>query len=346
MRKPALLALVIAARACPKKLIQPRSRGVLAFVVWIGTVQSLPIVSAQADLKVLKPTGTTELLISGTITEQDAKSFEALSPELDRSRPWVSLDSIGGDVAAAMKIGRLIRKYEGWTNIEKEPSAGFSFNANCYSSCALIFIAGVHRRMGSEGGQLGLHRPYLASAPQSREVVEKQVPLMLSQVRPYIADMGITENFYQQMVNTEPSQMVVYGDPNTEFRDLNKDLGVRTIVNNWTTLVPEYDPVYQEIETSYDARKYGVTTLEMRRRDNDAEQRCYDRSIGNPYTCVEALRWGLSERVYLERDKQARSCWRDEDVKLLITISARERRDHPVWIKREACIRATMLGRP
>ena|ERR1700724_974124 len=121
---------------------------------------------------------------------------------------------------------------------------------------------------------------------------------MLSQVRQYIAEMGITENFYQQMVNTEPSLMVVYGNPNTDSSELNRELGIRTIINNWTRLVPEYDPVYQEITTSYDARKYGVTTLEIRKRESDAEG-CLKRKGADYFTCTEAIRWGLSERVYV-----------------------------------------------
>jgi hypothetical protein len=139
--------------------------------------------------------------------------------------------------------------------------------------------------------------------------------------------------------------MVVYGNPNAEFREMNREIGIRTIVNNWTRLVPEYDPVYQEVTTSYDARKYGVSTLEMRKRDNDAEQRCKERGK-HYFDCGEALRWGLSERVYLERHKQALTvCERDEDYKLLLTIPKKERRDHPVWIKRETCTRNIMLGR-
>jgi hypothetical protein len=169
---------------------------------------------------------------------------------------------------------------------------------------------------------------------------------MLSQVRQYVTEMGITDNFYQQMVNTEPSQMVVYGNPSAaEFREVNKELGIRSTPNDWTSLVPEHDPVYQEITTSYEARKYGVTTLEMRKRDNDAE-RCSKREGLDYFNCAEAVRWGLSERVYLERDKQARTvCWRDEDQKLLLSISKKERRDHSLWIKRDTCTRDIMLGR-
>jgi hypothetical protein len=267
---------------------------------------------------------------------------------LERSFLEVKLDSTGGDVDAAMQIGRLIRKYEGFTTIEVEPPSSHE-DANCYSSCALIFISGVYRSLIQSGAQLGLHRPYLASAPQSRQTVEKQVPLMLSQVRQYVAEMGITENFYQQMVNTEPSQMVVYGNDSTaEDRELSKSLGIRTTPNNWKRLVPESDPVFQEVITSYSARERGVTTSEMRQREKDAWEAgvCDKRKTAvSRFDCRLAIEWGLSERVYVERHKRARAvCWRDEDEKLLLTIPKKERRDHPVWIKRETCTRNIMLG--
>jgi hypothetical protein len=120
-------------------------------------------------------------------------------------------------------------------------------------------------------GSLGLHRPYLASVPQNRQAVEKQVPLMLSQVKQYVAEMGITDNFYQQMVNTEPAQMVVYGTASDAELAEARKLGMPAWPS-YTKLVPEYDPVYQEVEISYSARRHGVTTSEMRRREIDAEE--------------------------------------------------------------------------
>ena len=98
-------------------------------------------------------------------------------------------------------------------------------------------------------GELGLHRPYLSAVPQSGETVEKQVPLMLSMLKSYVNEMGITDNFYQQMVNTEPSRMTMY------------------YWDDYTKLVPENDPVYAEVEIARDARKYGITTSEMRQRE-------------------------------------------------------------------------------
>lgn len=50
---------------------------------------------------------------------------------------------------------------------------------------------------------------------------------MLSRIKQYISEMGITDNFYEQMINTDPTKMVIYrGD--------------------YTNLVPKEDPEYEE----------------------------------------------------------------------------------------------------
>jgi len=255
--------------------------------------------------------------ITNTVTEGDAKAFQDASRDLEKQN-GVWLDSKGGDVFAAMQIGRLIRKYE--------LSTWVSAPGKCYSSCALIFIAGVWRL---NFGEIGLHRPYLASAPQRRQILEKQIPLLLSQIKSYVYEMGITENFYQQLVNTPPSEMVTYG-----WSDYRK-------------IVPENDPTYDEVRISYEAREYGVTTTsEMRQRELDAEQ-CYKLALGDSFSaCYESRKWGLSERVYRERqDKAWRACQLgDEEIKIVSAIPSRERKDHPILIRRESCVRTIMLN--
>jgi hypothetical protein len=256
--------------------------------------------------------------ITNTITEADAKALQDTSGELENLHV-VWLDSKGGDVFAAMRIGRLIRKYELATWISAPPG-------KCYSSCALIFIAGVQRL---NFGEIGLHRPHLASAPQSRQLLEKQIPFLLSQIKGYVSEMGITDNFYQQMVNTPPSQMATYG------------------WSDYRTLVPENDPTYDEVRISYEARRYGVRTAEMRLREEDAEQ-CYKlRAPGTSQflTCYEARMWGLSDRVYQERqEKASRSCrLSDDEAKIVDAIPRRDRKDHPIWIRMESCVRGIML---
>jgi hypothetical protein len=246
-----------------------------------------------------------------------------MSHELEYKNAFIDLDSNGGSVSAAMQIGRLIRKFDGTTSVRE--------NGKCYSSCALIFIAGVER---FNSGQLGLHRPYLATAPQSRETIEMQLPLMLSAVKGYITEMGVTDDFYQQMVNTDPSKVAIY--KGKEFEKL----------------VPVVDPTHEEVEMSYQARQYGVTTSEMRRRRQDMFD-CKNLAFPHNIDCIGAAVWGLSERVYLEREETVKKqCWfqenkmeSDKDVEALFAIPRKARRDHPITIRRETCERNIMLGR-
>ena len=297
--------------------------------LWGGNIVFVSLLAmtlaAKADIQI-KRDGDSAISVwfTGIITEQDAKSVQDISGQLENPSVrdfW--LDSKGGDVSAAIKIGRLIRKYDGQTLIAQ--------NGKCYSSCALIFIAGVHR---VNFGELGLHRPYLASAPQSRETVEKQVPLMLSMIKSYVAEMGVTDNFYQEMVNTDPSQMLIF----YWSQDSKK-------------LVPENDPVYAEIETARDARKYGITTSEMRQREQDTKS-CDDRFIISTdssrwLVCTEAVRWGLSERVYRERQakldggvceisEEERETWKKTPRRLRSAL--------PLVVRIETCQRDIMLG--
>jgi hypothetical protein len=78
----------------------------------------------------------------------------------------------------------------------------------------------------------------------------------------------------------------------------------------------------------------------------EARRRIRPTNGADYFTCTEAIRWGLSERVYVERAKEARAfCWRDEDFKFLLTIPTKQRRDNSVWLKRVTCTRNVMLGR-
>jgi hypothetical protein len=91
----------------------------------------------------------------------------------------VHLNSTGGDLDAALQIGQTIRKYDGIVQVLK--------NSTCYSSCALIYIAGVRR---SNLGMIGLHRPYFASAPQSRQSIETRSSVDVAETEELCAGNG------------------------------------------------------------------------------------------------------------------------------------------------------------
>jgi ATP-dependent protease ClpP protease subunit len=271
----------------------------------------------RADVVVYDRTETSLFIdISGTITNLDAKTFEDAIQDLGSRRLYIRLDSVGGDVFAAMNIGRLIRKHDGVTII--------SVPSRCYSGCALIFIAGVMRH---NLGELGLHRPYQVLVLQDRQTNEKQLARLLTLLRQYVAEMGAAEDFYDQMINTGHTETAIYR------------------IDTYANLVPEIDPGFLEVQFTYGARRYGMTAEQMRQREKDAEV-CLTRAVKEIVACQEAIKWGLSEQLYRERNAKIKACeLGHDDRRTLQTVPPGRRRDHPLVLKHEACQQKIMLGR-
>ena len=153
----------------------------------------------------------------------------------------------------------------------------------------------------------------------------------MSSVQAYVRDMGISPNFYDLMIATEPSRMKVFYGQELE------------------SLIPEKDPIFDEVTTNYDARKYGVSKVEMRRRQAEANSKCKLETVEDGrrhYSCEQAIYWGLSEGVYERRSKnRADSCPLSEAEKSLVDlVPARLRKDHAIWIKVEDCFRKAMAS--
>jgi hypothetical protein len=85
--------------------------GMLSFwfgvMCWTGAVADAFLVENSKD--------DLWLAINGEITEQDLAFVSSYSKDFEFKPPHILLDGPGGDVAAAMKIGRLIRSVEGET---------------------------------------------------------------------------------------------------------------------------------------------------------------------------------------------------------------------------------------
>ncbi|HZO47931.1 MAG TPA: hypothetical protein VFB68_18680 [Xanthobacteraceae bacterium] len=277
----------------------------------------MPTSLTRADVSVHGRTDSSVFVdILGTITNQDPKTFENAIEDLGNRRLYARLDSLGGDVFAAVHIGRLIRKHDGVTII--------SVPSKCYSSCALLFISGVMRH---NLGELGLHRPYQLLVLQTRQSGEKQLPRMLTLLRQYVADMGVAEDFYDQLVNTEHTKTAIYK------------------IDSYANLVPEIDPVFQEAQAAYGARRYGMTLAQMRERERDAEV-CLTRSVKEIVVCQEAIKWGLSEQAYRERNAKIQTCeLGPDDRRIVQVLPPGHRKDHPLVRRYEACQQKIMLGR-
>jgi len=278
--------------------------------------------SAETDIKVDKYSIRIEL--TGNITLSDANEFEERRGEFIKKGISVHLNSEGGDAVAAMRIGKIVREVWGNTDI---------LFAKCYSACALVYISGIFRI--SSGGQLGLHRPYFSEQPQSDAEIEKNYPTVLATLHSYVTGMNVTDEFYSTMVNTPPEKMAVY----------SKDALER--------LVPSSDPVIDEILASKQARVYGLTTAEYRRREQLVEARCGSGTYEELLDCSEPIMWGLEKAESNRRAALAKkACWATPTEELSAAESAeqantpvRQKADLPFLVKRRECYRKIMTAR-
>ena len=141
--------------------------------------------------------------------------------------------------------------------------------------------------------------------------------------------MNVTDNFYEAMINTEPSDMLLLDS------------------KSYTRFVSKSDPIFGEILVASEARNYGITTLEYRTRKAAASKACLKRPRDEYVTCDEAMLWGISEQAYKQRLPLTSQCKLSPQEQQLVDNEALEWRtaaDHPLLAKRKACERSVMLA--
>jgi hypothetical protein len=162
--------------------------------------------------------------LSGQIFKGDYEKVAAL---LEANRPFLNvfaLDSPGGDVDDALKIGRLLRKHlvETWAPIpfpiggalvvpgvvagdEKLVSLCSGPGCNCASACALIWFGGVARV-----GTVGLHRPSTGD-PVFRQMSPSNASTgyrrEVDDIVAYLDEMEVPKSIVESMVNTSSDDL-------------------------------------------------------------------------------------------------------------------------------------------
>ena len=164
-------------------------------------------------------------------------------------RPWITLNSTGGDVATALMLGRKLR--------QSEAIADTGFGDVCYSACVFLLAGAVDRGIGI-GGKIGLHRPYFVdSASSSLSVADIRYKKMMTEVQSYLREMNMPERLFQIMESTPPDEVNILS--NQEKKDL------------W---FGSKDPAYAEAEIAWEASIYGLSSLEFRQRSARLDAQC------------------------------------------------------------------------
>ena len=197
--------------------------------------------------------------LAGEISKGD---YEKVATLLRANEPFLgtfSLNSPGGDVDEALRIGRLFRKYliSTWAPLTSNDDAGpllFPLNSGnplcsgqhctCASACALIFLGGVDRL-----GTVGLHRPQIIDpafrglSPTDASTVYRQ---MLGRIAAYLDEMEVPKPIIKSMIATDSGD-IHWVDANdglvrppsiAEWEDAS--CGPRPILNSEMTNLSEF----------------------------------------------------------------------------------------------------------
>jgi len=137
-----------------------------------------PVPSAAAIAHSTLDGGVEAIFISGDILDGDDERFGELSRRFPRA--VVYLESAGGALMAAIEIGKLVHA--------RHHATAVLDGSTCTSACALIWIAGAPRYLGSDS-HLGFHASY---SDEGGRLVETGVGNAM--VGHYLAQLDLPED--------------------------------------------------------------------------------------------------------------------------------------------------------
>lgn len=131
---------------------------------------------------------------SGTIYSSTIELFEEISYRYNFRGRTLVLDSYGGQVLAAMTIGKMVRTMKMNTMVGKLVNGKYSPDATCESMCPFLFLAGV-RRSAPLGTEMYLHQIRIGTKSPSDVYDQAEVFKLLKDagtLMEYSTDMGAT----------------------------------------------------------------------------------------------------------------------------------------------------------
>jgi len=219
--------------------------------------------------------------IEGNISAKDPYLLLLLLPKWGGA---IALNSPGGDVKAAMELGRLLRREN------RDAFVGPAKSAVCASACVLT-LAGAPSKIIM--GKVGIHRPYVPDDKISDPTGQKlRYEALEIEIKSYLREMNVNPQLFDDMMRIPPSnvryltkvELERYGlsgtDPYVDEANLTNSANLlriskqellsrrsRIAAECKTTISKEYGQCHVAIE-------YGISIEEYRARDKRAQQEC------------------------------------------------------------------------
>lgn len=140
--------------------------------------------------------------IIDTITMSDYEALVEKVAAIHGATIAYALNSGGGGVEAALKIGRFLR--------QKNALALVQEGDICISSCMLVLAGAAHRDIK---GIVGVQRPYEPSDMNVSSAGQKEKYNKLrGAVRSYLAEMNVQQNLYDDMLLIPPDKVRILSE--------------------------------------------------------------------------------------------------------------------------------------
>lgn len=188
-----------------------RARLVLALLALVCA----PAVLARVEVRVVEEPPAGSILEVRVSEEIAAGDYETMLKGIvaspgSHARKILLLDSIGGSVPEAIRMGRLLR--------ELGFSARVPEGALCQGTCVYLLAAGRDKQVL---GHVGLHRPYFPHGDSARSALAVQGRRYSSEA--YFREMQIPARLLQDMQKIAPQKMQVLSPQQLKAYGLTSD---------------------------------------------------------------------------------------------------------------------------
>lgn len=142
------------------------------------------------------------ILAEGDIDSSTPRRFDDFVARIPDPPRLVRLNSYGGVIVFAMRLGQMFREggfdtVVGQVRMRHADGRIETQFSTCLSACTLAFLGGVRRRV--EGGDFGIHRPRVDKTRVGRAVdaeeIKQAMRLSGYLVAAYVAQMGVDAEF-------------------------------------------------------------------------------------------------------------------------------------------------------
>lgn len=184
----------------------------------------------------------------GAIKEDDDRQFGRVLKTNDSKIVFVDINSEGGNVEAAIKIGRIIRR--------EALNVIVGNNAQCASACIYILASGVNRII-HENARVIIHRPFIDGELSHRTGYDDTYKRIVRITREYFTEMNIPIELVDRMMAIPPY----------EARELS-----RAELKQY--MLDGADPGYEQKELSLEAKKRGISVSQLNQRKAISNKLC------------------------------------------------------------------------